>query len=179
MLKKKEVLIIILIIITIIAVSILPNLNLNNDEVNINIEEPNNNVGYVEVTVVGEIIVESITYTVPYGSSYSNLIKYLKNITNDYSIIDSYNDICFKEDTTITILSTDDNRLSSYNLDYKISINTANKSELIKIYGIGEKRSEKIIEYRKSNKISSFSELKSLLGVSDEIIERIKEEAIL
>ena len=53
------------------------------------------------------------------------------------------------------------------------------KEELIKIYGIGEKRADKIIAYRKTTKIKSFEELKTLIGVSNEIIEKIKQQAIL
>ena len=47
------------------------------------------------------------------------------------------------------------------------------------LYGIGDKRSDAIIEYREKKKIESWDELKSLIGVSDEVIKAIKEKAVL
>ena len=60
-----------------------------------------------------------------------------------------------------------------------ININTASASELTTLYGIGDKRAILIIEYRKNKKIESFEELREIIGVSDEVIKRIKEKAIL
>ena len=51
--------------------------------------------------------------------------------------------------------------------------------EKLYVYGIGEKRANKIIEYRKGKKISSFDELQKILGVSDEVIRKIKSQTIL
>ena len=62
---------------------------------------------------------------------------------------------------------------------HKININVASTDELITLYGIGEKRAQAIIDYRKNKKIESFSELKELLGVSDEVIINIKDKAVL
>ena len=47
------------------------------------------------------------------------------------------------------------------------------------LYGIGEARANKIIEYRKNKKIETWDEFKKIIGVSNEIMEAIKEKAVL
>lgn len=54
-------------------------------------------------------------------------------------------------------------------------INTATKDELMDIKGIGTKKADKIIKFRKSNKIENVEELKSIRGIGDRIISNIKE----
>ncbi|MBO5711197.1 MAG: helix-hairpin-helix domain-containing protein, partial [Acholeplasmatales bacterium] len=53
------------------------------------------------------------------------------------------------------------------------------KDELLTLYGIGEARADKIIEYRINDRIDTFNELRELLGVSNEIISKIKSQAVL
>ena len=64
-------------------------------------------------------------------------------------------------------------------MDGKININSAALDELTTIYGIGIKRGNRIIEARSTKKISSWTELKALIEVSDEVMEKIKEQAVL
>ena len=177
MIQKKEKIIILIILVLTAILSFYPSLKELFSKQETIEEIPKSN--YVTITITGEILVDKYTITLPYGSSYGNIIKHLKNVTNDYSIIESYTSICFTEDTTIVIKSTDISNEKEINTISKININTASKEELINIYGIGEKRADKIISYRQTKKIKSFEELKSLIGVSNEIIEKIKQQAVL
>lgn len=59
--------------------------------------------------------------------------------------------------------------------DQKIDLNTATASQLQKVYGIGEKLSERIVTYR--SKIGGFVadiELTEIYGLTPEVIDRIK-----
>ena len=53
-----------------------------------------------------------------------------------------------------------------------INLQTASKEELMGIKGIGEKKAEQIIEYRKTNKINSPEDLKNVKGNS--IVNNVK-----
>lgn len=134
---------------------------------------------YIQLTVTGELIVDRLELTVPYGSAYGDVVKILQSYTNAYSILQVECEPKFLKDTTLVIPSRDNLKESFSQENGKIVLSDASKEELIQLYGIGEKRAEKIINYRETRKIASFEELKKIIGVSDEIIERIKEQAIL
>ncbi len=56
----------------------------------------------------------------------------------------------------------------------KININTANEEELQRLEGIGEKLSEKIIEYREANgDFASAYELAEVNGISEEKADKL------
>lgn len=57
-----------------------------------------------------------------------------------------------------------------------INLQTATKEELMAIKGIGEKKAEQIIEYRKTNKINSAEDLKNIKGFGDSIVANVKAE---
>ncbi|WP_141048433.1 ComEA family DNA-binding protein [Aliarcobacter cryaerophilus] len=57
-----------------------------------------------------------------------------------------------------------------------IDLKTASKSDLMQIKGIGEKKADAIIEYRKSNTINSADDLKNIKGFGDTIIDNIKKD---
>jgi competence protein ComEA len=57
-----------------------------------------------------------------------------------------------------------------------IDLQTASKSDLMEIKGIGEKKADAIIEYRKSNTINSADDLKNIKGFGDTIIDNIKKD---
>ncbi len=59
---------------------------------------------------------------------------------------------------------------------FAFDINTATKEEWLQIKGIGEKKAERIITYRKEHgKFKSVEELKNVKGIGDKIIEIIKQ----
>ncbi|BAK74640.1 MAG: ComEA family DNA-binding protein [Arcobacter sp.] len=55
-----------------------------------------------------------------------------------------------------------------------INLQTASKEELMSIKGIGEKKAEQIIEYRKTNKIKSPEDLKNIKGFGDSIVTNVE-----
>jgi competence ComEA-like helix-hairpin-helix protein len=69
---------------------------------------------------------------------------------------------------------TDNNKPKSF--DQKIDLNIASASQLQKVYGVGEKLSERIIKYR--NKFNggfiADIQLSEIYGLTPEVIERIK-----
>ena len=189
MYKKKEIIIIIIILITTLILAFLPSLisNLNSnieEEVPIaTIEETSTkNKNTIEIKITGELKESEIIITVPYGASYGYILSKIRVYFNSYSNPDTDLQKRYYSDTEIFIESLDNNCFieEEINMDEgKIKINTASKSELISLYGIGEKRADKIIEYRESKVIDSWDTLKKLIGVSNEVIEAIKEKAIL
>ena len=182
MYKKKEIIIIILIIVFTIILAFIPSII---KRINTNIDENKTEkpiiTNTINIHITGEIKAEEIELVIPYGASYGFIISKIDGYLNPYSVIDNDLTKRYYSDTTIIIESTDIKNNyeiidSGSNL---ININEATKAELITLYGIGEKRSETIINYRNKKKIESWDELKQLLGVSDEIIKAIKEKAVL
>ncbi len=57
---------------------------------------------------------------------------------------------------------------------FAINFQTASKSELMSIKGIGEKRATSIIKYRKTNKIKSATDLEKIPGIGKEIANNAK-----
>lgn len=175
--KRKELIIIVLIISLTIILGFLPLIINNNDE-EIK-EEINEENDLIKITIKGEIQTDKLEIEIPYGYSYGYIISKITLYLNEYSIIDKDLTKRYFEDSVIIIDSIDkDNNYNEYNSDL-ININEADYNTLITLYGIGEKRANKIIEYRNNKRIEDFDELKKMIGVSNEIIERIKEKAFL
>ena len=57
-----------------------------------------------------------------------------------------------------------------------MDLQTASKSELMEIKGIGDKKADAIIEYRKANTIKSADDLKNIKGFGDSIIDNVKKD---
>jgi len=57
-----------------------------------------------------------------------------------------------------------------------INLQTATKEELMNIKGIGEKKAEQILEYRKINSIKSLEDLRNIKGFGDSIINNIRND---
>ena len=55
-----------------------------------------------------------------------------------------------------------------------MNLQTASKDELMSIKGIGPKKADQIIKYRKSNKIKSADDLKAIKGFGPGVIGNIK-----
>lgn len=93
-----------------------------------------------------------------------NLARILNN--NEMIIVDK------KEETTGDNEGNDKNQ--------KININQADKTELMKLKGIGESKAEAIIDYR--NKYGYFTKLEDLLkvkGISEKILNAIKDQVTI
>ncbi len=56
-----------------------------------------------------------------------------------------------------------------------INFQTASKEEIMSIKGIGSKKADAIIEYRKTNKIKSIDDLINIKGFGPSIISKIKQ----
>ena len=71
--------------------------------------------------------------------------------------------------------------ISSFSLDLgKINLNTADKKLLMSMPGIGEKLSQRIIDYRNlKGGFNSIEELRSIDGIIDKKFERIKDVVIV
>ena len=57
----------------------------------------------------------------------------------------------------------------------EINLQTASKEELMSVKGIGEKKAEQIIEYRKTNTITKADDLKNIKGFGDSIVGNVKD----
>ena len=175
--RKKEIIIIILIILTTIFLAFLPKI-LENKKVEIEKEDKKNTI---LVTIEGEIKESSISLTCPNGVSFGYILSKIEIYLNDYSIISESLTKRYYEDTVIIIESSDKNCYQEEDIDLenKISLSKATLDELVKLYGIGEKRAITLIEYRETHTLDSWEKIRSLLGVSDAVIESIKEKAVL
>lgn len=180
--RLKEKLIIALIIIMTLLLALLPVLmDRDNDDL-INSEGTN-----IRITVEGEInaidsrgeLTNKITIEVPGGSSYMDIISRVDIYLTRYSIIDSNLGALYFSDAKILIKSSNRGLNKNNSTKGKLCLNTASKRELMSLPGIKESRAEKIIGYRKNKKIESYSELKKILGLSDDAIENIKKQAFL
>ena len=52
----------------------------------------------------------------------------------------------------------------------EINLQTASKEELMSVKGIGDKKADQIIEYRKTNTITKADDLKNIKGFGDSIV---------
>lgn len=57
-----------------------------------------------------------------------------------------------------------------------IDVQTASKAELMSIKGIGSKKADSIIKYRKSNKLRTADDLKNIKGIGKSIVNNVKND---
>ena len=178
--RFKEIIVIVLLIGVTVFLAFIPMINSNSNKED---TKEKSTPSTIKINITGELKVDELNIRIPYGYSYGYIISKIELYLNGYSIIDENKAKRYYEDTKIVIESSDIKPKTvveeSSNDDGKININTASLNDLITLYGIGEKRANLIIEYRATKKIESFNELKELIGVSNEVIENIKEKAVL
>ena len=179
MYKKKEIIIIIIILAITLLLSFLPTLISKFSNTVEDVVVPTTYKNTIQIKIEGEVK-EEVTIDVPMGASYGYILTKIEKYLNEYSIIEDNLKERYYSDTVIYIESSDTSCFIEEEIEEgKIKISTAEKYELMSLYGIGEARANKIIEYRKNKKIESWDELKKIIGVSNEIMEAIKEKAVL
>ena len=90
-------------------------------------------------------------------------------------IIPNINDEDNNENNTITQLISPIN----VNDNKKVDINKADKSELMTLPNIGEKRADAIIEYRQKNKFNKIEDIKNVSGIGDKYFEAMKDMIVV
>lgn len=73
------------------------------------------------------------------------------------------------------IVESSEGSISTENNNSKININTADKSLLQTLPGVGEKTAEKIIKYRETNSFKEIDDLKSVSGIGDKKFDELKD----
>ena len=68
------------------------------------------------------------------------------------------------------------NNSSNSSVSKKVNINTASKTELTSLTGIGEGKAKKIIEYREKNKFETIEDIKKVSGIGDSLYDKIKDD---
>lgn len=164
--------------------------NSNNEEVMFLDEEAEN----IKVYITGEIN-NSGVYELKKGSRVIDLIKLAGNLTEDGDLNAINPARTLKDGESITIpkkISTDsildiDTTSSKPNTSQSvksgktkeglININRASKSELMELPGIGEVKSQAIIDYREENgSFVSIEDIKEVSGIGDKTFEKIKDK---
>jgi len=64
----------------------------------------------------------------------------------------------------------------SIGIAFALNLNTATKFELMQIKGIGPKKAEAILKYRKTHKIKSIDDLKNIKGINTLVLSNIKND---
>ena len=194
--RKKEIFFIILIVVVAAVLIILPmvinntttkeekivdNKVIEDEKINIRVY---GEISYIPYNHLSDDDIScEMSFEAKKGISYGEILKYIDVYITGCAKPDDDLTKRYFESSTICIKS----RVTKEELNYqeedtsgKININTASIAKLTELYGIGIKRAEKIINYIEENGyISSFEQLKSIIGVSDAIIEAIKEKAFL
>ena len=185
--RKKEILIIVFILIISLVLVLIPVIS-NNKHVEVKTKETTKTDTYINITLYGEInyydqaddeMINKLTLKVPKGISYGEIYHKCYVYYTKYSLSDIDLKTRYFEDSEIIIYSSCKTIEEIEDNSGKININEASLDELTKLYGIGTKRANTIINYRKTKLFESFTELKTILGVSDGFIEQLKTEAFL
>lgn len=148
----------------------------------------------IKVYITGEIN-NSGVYELKKGSRVIDLIKLAGDLTKDGDL-NAINpartlrdgesitipkkvsvDSSTEEDATSNDLSTSQSVKSGKTKEGLININKATKEELMELPGIGEVKSQAIIDYREENgSFVSIEDIKEVSGIGDKTFEKIKDK---
>ena len=174
--KKRLIKILIIILIILLAVAMRINENNKNKvivskNVQTEVEEE-----FIYVDVDGAVVNPGV-YKLKKGSRVFEAIKKAGGLS-DYADTSSLNQAKFVEDgEKITIPVSNDDMSYSDGSDSKlININTADKSRLTELSGVGDAIADRIIEYRNKTRFSSIEDIKNVKGIGDATFEKIKNQ---
>lgn len=142
------------------------------------IDKENKIVSPIIIQIDGEVVRRTkLVYSTPL--TYGKLLLQIQTITNEYSDLSGFSlDERITQSVNITIPTKDIN--NQYQENKKIYINYATEEELKMLPQIGDKRSQKILEYREEyGRISTWEQLWKIVSVSDEAKKKIIQQAIL
>ncbi len=169
--EKAEKIIIILILI--LSLALIGHLvNRQHSPVSVHISEPDA-AERIRVSVTGEVRKPG-DYSVKKGARVCEVIYTAGGITINADIEYIDLDALVMDATTINIPSLDDNSIPS--VVPVININTADKSSLMLIPGVGELLAQRIIDYRINNgKFSDISEIRNVRGIGEKTFAGLKD----
>lgn len=120
--------------------------------------------------VGGQRVIHAVEMAKPKPSADINLLNLARLLTDGEQIV-----VPHKNDT-----STLEIKSEVSNEGEKISLNHADKSKLMELPGIGEKRAQDIIDYRESHQgFKKIEELKEVSGIGDKTYEKLKDKLSL
>ena len=108
------------------------------------------------------------------------IIKY-QIIEKECVCPNTINDACISENNKLSSNENDTKEEKEItnsieeNNDKLVNINSATIDELTTISGLGEKKAEAIIEYRKENKFTTIEDIKNVSGIGEALFEKIKD----
>lgn len=176
--QDKKRLIKILIIILIILLAVAMRINENNKNKVIVSKNVQTEVGeeFIYVDVDGAVVNPGV-YKLKKGSRVFEAIKKAGGLSEDADT-SSLNQAKFVEDgEKITIPVSNDDMSYSDGSDSKlININTADKTRLTELSGVGDAIADRIIEYRNKTRFSSIEDIKNVKGIGDATFEKIKNQ---
>ncbi|MDE7100462.1 MAG: helix-hairpin-helix domain-containing protein [Anaeroplasmataceae bacterium] len=179
MYRKKEFILVGVGLLVLVIVGIIFNLNKRKESIS-QVEDIVDAKEYIEIHVEGEIS-KPITLTYYQPISYGVLFMHIRVFLNEYSNLKEFdlNEI-INESITVSIPTLDKGN-HYQEKDDVIHINQASKKELMNLYQIGDKRSDKILEYRAQNGvIQSWDILWEIVSIkNDEIKRTIQKQAVL
>lgn len=179
MYRKKEFILVGIGLLVLLIVGIIFNFNKKKESLS-KVEEIKEAKEYIEIRVDGEIA-KPITLTYYQPINYGVLFMHIRVFLNEYSNLKEFdlNEIIHK---SITIfIPTLDKGNHYQETDELIHINLASKKELMNLYQIGDKRSDKILEYRaKNGTIKTWDIFWEVVSIkNDEIKRTIQKQAVL
>lgn len=97
--------------------------------------------------------------------------------SNECLCPDTNNEACINKNSN---KNSSNAKASNSSINSKVSINTANKEELMTLSGIGESKANAIISYRQENgNFKMIEDIKNVSGIGDAVYQKIKDNITL